>query len=89
MVAVIRNIIDSSEGVQLVVQRFQHKECFYSYPFDSSRLNIFKVNTYSPTFELITAECARGARKCILAELDRGSYVSIPLLHQHCRDRED
>ena len=89
VVAVIRNFVKTSDGMQVVVQRFQEMESFYSYPLESSRLGIFKVHTYSPTLETLSAQFVQDARKCILAELDATSYVSVPLLHGHCAESHD
>ena len=84
VVAVIRNFVKTSDGMQVVVQRFQEMESFNSYPLESSRLGIFKVHTYSPTLETLSAQFVQNARKCILAELDATSCVSPPTSRPLC-----
>lgn len=84
VVAVIRNFIKTSDGMQVIVQRFEEKVCFYSYPFESSRLGIFKVSTFSANLESFATHRLHNARKCILSPLNETSFVSVPLLHMHC-----
>lgn len=82
-VVVVRNIVQISDDVYLIVQRFRRYTNYYSYPLDSTRLGIFRLSYLSPTLETIPVHRIRSARKCVLVEVDDASYASIPLLHQH------
>lgn len=82
-VAVVKNILKTTDTTLLVVQRFLVKEAFYSYPFDSSTLGIFKLSTPSQTLTTVPVGRTSTIRKCILAKVGEQAYVSVPVLHDH------
>ena len=82
-VAVVRNIVKKDNTAYLVVQHFEKQESFYTYPFDSSKLGIFKVTKQAQALEVVAVHGPKMVQKCILAKLDEAAFVSVPVLHNH------
>ena len=82
-VGLVKNILKMTDSTLLVVQSFRVKESFYEYPFDSSRLGIFKLSTLSQTLMTVSVDKVNTMRKCILAKCGEHAYVSVPVIHDH------
>ena len=82
-VAVVRNIVKNNNVVYLVVQRFEKQDPFYTYPFDSTKLGIFKVSKQKPALDAVVMHSSTNIQKCILADVNDRTFVSVPVLHNH------
>ncbi len=78
-VFVIRNVLLQNGNISILCQRFGVKENFFTYPADSSRLNIFRVKSSSLSHNLTIIRPDEITFKVVLLPHGDG-YVSIPLL---------
>nr|XP_047142227.1 uncharacterized protein LOC124816627 isoform X1 [Hydra vulgaris] len=77
-VVLIENVIDA-DNIMIITRVFGLKENFYTYPCESSLLNIFKVSQLSDQF--FACPITSIVKKCLL--LPRETYfVSFALLHR-------
>lgn len=77
-VCLIKNIIQNDNGVYAIYTEFSRQSPFYTYPFNSDRMNIFVVNDASD--ELKSVEVSALRQKCVALPY-RDGFVAIPLLH--------
>ena len=77
-VCLVKNIIQNDNGVFIVYTEFSQQSPFYTYPFNSDRINIFVVNHASD--ELKSVEVSALRQKCVALPY-RDGFVAIPLLH--------
>lgn len=77
-VCLIKNIIQNDNGVYAIYTEFSRQSPFYTYPFNSDRMNIFVVNYASD--ELKSVEVSALRQKCVALPY-RDGFVAIPLLH--------
>lgn len=77
-VCLIKNIIQNDNGVYAIYTEFSRQSSFYTYPFNSDRMNIFVVNDASD--ELKSVEVSALRQKCVALPY-RDGFMAIPLLH--------
>ena len=77
-VCLIKNIIQNDNGVYAIYTEFTRQSPFYTYPFNSDRMNIFVLNDASGELKLVEVSALR--QKCV-ALPHRDGLVAIPLLH--------
>lgn len=77
-VCLIKNIIQNDNGVYAIYTEFSRQSPFYTYPFNSNRMNIFVINDQSD--ELKSVEVSALQQKCVALPY-RDGFVAIPLLH--------
>ena len=77
-VCLVKNIIQNDNGVFIVYTEFSQQSPFYTYPFNSDRINIFVVSHASD--ELKSVEVSALQQKCVALPY-RDGFVAIPLLH--------
>ena len=77
-VCLVKNIIQNDNGVFIVYTEFSQQSPFYTYPFNSDRINIFVASHASD--ELKSVEVSALQQKCVALPY-RDGFVAIPLLH--------
>lgn len=77
-VCLIKNIIQNDNGVYAIYTEFSRQSPFYTYPFNSDRMNIFVVNDAYDELKSVDVSALR--QKCVALPY-RDGFVAIPLLH--------
>ncbi|KAB0791953.1 hypothetical protein PPYR_13914 [Photinus pyralis] len=75
----VQNILSSSVGVEIIGKQFHKFKSFYSYPFDSQNLHIYRVFSFST--ELYSWPLQNVIAKCIALPYLNNEKVIFPLLH--------
>jgi len=73
----VKNILCQGDDRQCVCQRFRHRESYFTYPFDSLKINISLVSGLSEHLE--TFDVSKLVTKVVLLPL-KDKFVSIPMI---------
>ena len=79
-VHIVKNITVTANGSFLVTQVFSAQSAFFTYPVNSTQLNIFKVTDQLPKLYKIDIKDRFSLRKCLIVPDDDG-FVVIPMCH--------
>lgn len=77
----LTNIINRFDEVYIVGNIFLHKEDFYTYPVNSSKLGIFKVSELKQNKTVINIKFITSKCWLIPIEKHNKAFLCIPLLH--------
>lgn len=75
---IVNFIKDDFGTIFIIGHKFLHKECFFSYPCDSSQLSVFKVKNLSS--DLCSYPISTVAKKAVVLPY-KDDFVCLPLRH--------
>ena len=78
IVCVVKNILSTSQGSQVIFSEFLQTDSFFAYPFDSSRIGVFKVSHLSNELKIASS---RDIQLKYALFPSSGKYVAFPILH--------
>jgi hypothetical protein len=77
-VVLVRNFVSVDSASYVIFQKFKSSKPYYSYPLDSTKLDIYSVSHLGTKLEF--ALLTELGKKCVLLSLN-GETVAVPLLH--------